>query len=233
MIQACEDLCGFDNGDISGNTNLLNRFTRMLNDRYNQTSNWIWNTTGDWEYDDRSQTTLPEATTTLVANQQDYELPSTAQKVERVEVLNQDGNYYPLLPFDKSQVQGVAMSEFYKTAGAPVYYDISGRSLILYPKVGAGFVTLAAGLKVYVSRDVVQFNSTATSQTPGFALNFHRIIPLGASVDYSVGAKNFNAVNAIKPLVAETKADMQTFYARRHSDPDSVPRIKPNNEDYI
>ena len=232
MIQMCEDLCGFDNGDISGDTDLLNRFTRMLNDRYNQTSNWIWKASGDWQFDDRGQTTLPEATTDLVGDQQDYELPSTAQKLMRVEVKDQNGDYHVLRAFDESAVKGIAMSEWYETAGIPIFYDIKGRSLILYPKPGTGFVTLSAGLKIYVSRDVIQFNSTATSQEPGFSLNFHRMIPLGASLDYSIGAGKFNTVNAIKPLILETRTDMQEFYSRRHRDP-ILPKIKPNTENYI
>ena len=44
--------------------------------------------TGEWEYDDSNYTNLPEATADLVDGQRDYELPSTAQKIDRVEVLD-------------------------------------------------------------------------------------------------------------------------------------------------
>jgi hypothetical protein len=219
MIQMCEDLCGFDSGDISGNANLLRRFTRLMNDRYGVVSNKVWKASGDWQFDDKNQTTLPSATTTLVANQQDYQLPSTAQKIERVEVMNVDGNYIQLRPFDESEIEGTAMSEWYKDAGMPVYYDLKGESLILYPKPGAGYVTLAAGLKIYVSRNIVQFNSTATTQEPGFAINFHRLLPIGASIDYAVG-KGMDALakNCIF-LWQETDKDLGEFYSRRHRDP--------------
>ena len=93
MLQMCEDLLGYNNGQITDSSNLKQRFTRLINDRYNQVSNKIWKMVGDWEFDDTNQTTLPIATADLVANQQDYELPSSAQKLERVEVKNQDGDY--------------------------------------------------------------------------------------------------------------------------------------------
>ena len=214
-----EDLLGFDNGDISGNTNLLGRFTRSINDRYALISNKIWKSSGDWEFDDRNQTTLPVGTTTLVADQQDYELPTEAQKLERVEVLDVNGNYFTVNPIDKSEVEGIAMSELYPIAGTPVLYDLVGRSIILYPKPGAGFVTLAAGLKVYVSRDIVQFNNTATSQEPGFAINFHRLLPLGASIDYGTGKEMDAVVKNCIYLYTQTEKDLEEFYARRHRDP--------------
>jgi len=232
IIQACEDLCGFDKNGIAGNSSLLKRFTRLINDRYGQVSNWIWKSSGDWEFDDGNQTTLPEATCDLVANQQDYELPSTAQKLEKVSVMNQDGNYIPLRPFDEAEIEDVDMSEFYETAGTPTYYDVKGRSVILYPKPGAGYVTLAEGLKVCVTRDIVSFNSTATSQEPGFADNFHRLLPLGASLDYSLGKRDFDKVKYLQALIVESKADISEFYARRHRNPINA-KMKPNDETYI
>jgi len=41
------------------------------------------------------------------------------------------------------------MSEFYETPGMPVYYDLVGRSVFLYPKPGANYVTETDGLKMY------------------------------------------------------------------------------------
>ena len=169
----------------------------------------------------------------MVASQQDYSLPSTAQKLERVEVKDQFGDYQIVLPIDKSQIEDIAMSEYYQDAGMPIYYDIVGRSLLLYPKPGSGYVTLSAGLKIYVSRDIVQFNSTATGTEPGFAINFHRILPIGACLDYAVGKKMFDSVNALKFLQEETKKDMEEFYSRRHRDPDAKARIHPSNETFI
>jgi hypothetical protein len=232
IIQACEDYLGFDDGDISGNTVLLKRFTRLINDRYNLISNRIWKSAGDWEYDDRNQTTLPEATVDLVIGQKDYELPSTAQKLERVEVLDADGDYQIVYPFDKSEIKDIALSEYYETAGMPVRYDVIGRSLLLYPKPGSGYVTTSEGLKIYVSRDVIQFNSTATSTEPGFALNFHRLLPLGACIDYAVGKGMDSVAKNCIYLYNETLKDLEEFYARRHRDPIN-PRIKPNDEQCI
>jgi hypothetical protein len=232
VIQACEDFLGFDSGDISGNSDLLQRFTRLINDRYYLISNKMWKSAGDWQFDDRNATTLPVATTDLVADQQDYTLPSTAQKIERVEVMNNNGNYYVIYPFDESQVPRTAMSEYYATAGAPEYYDIKGESLVLYPKPGAGFVTLVNGLKVYASRNITEFNSTATTQEPGFAVNFHRLLPLGACIDYAVGKSMDGIAKNCIYLYGETEKDLEEFYARRHRNPSNV-SIKIGENNYV
>ena len=230
MLQMCEDLLGYNNGQITDSSNLKQRFTRLINDRYNQVSNKIWKMVGDWEFDDTNQTTLPIATADLVANQQDYELPSSAQKLERVEVKNQDGDYVVIDPIDKSQIPDIALTEYYEDSGMPLCYDVVGRSLVLYPAPGTGYVTLTDGLKVYVSRDVIQFNATATTQEPGFAKQFHRILPVGACMDFAVGSQMFNSVNSLNILLKEVETDMNEFYARRHRNPDSNPRIRPNDE---
>ncbi|KKK59082.1 hypothetical protein LCGC14_3037940, partial [marine sediment metagenome] len=149
-----------------------------------------------------------------------------------VAVKNSDGNYQLLIPIDRSQIT-VDMSEFYEDAGMPVYYDVIGRSILLYPKPGSGNVTVSSGLKVIVSRDVTLFNSTATKTEPGFAINFHRILPIGASIDYAVGKGMWNTVNSLRLEQKEVKSDMQEFYARRHKDPDDKLKIEPKDESSI
>ena len=130
---------------------------RNMNTWYRKVVSWIREAPSDWQYDDSNLTTLPVYTADLVVNQQDYELDSVAQAIERVEVLDADGNYQKLIPMDEPDIRNEAMSEFNETPGMPIYYDLKGRSVILYPKPGAGYVTTTAGLKIYVKRDVDSF----------------------------------------------------------------------------
>ena len=64
-----------------------------LNRYLGRVGRWIWMASGTWEFDDSNQTTLPEATTTLVANQTAYSLPTNINELHRVEVMDADGNY--------------------------------------------------------------------------------------------------------------------------------------------
>lgn len=171
LIQDCETLLGMTDAEISGNTTLLETFTRMINAWYRRVNSWIWESTGTWEYDDSNYTDLPIATTTIVDDQQDYEIPSTAQKIDRVEVKDIAGNYQLITPIDKSQIKTLAMSEFQETAGMPTYYDLVGRSLFLYPKPDTTKVTATAGLKIYFTRDIEEFGLLRTGTAEGTVAN--------------------------------------------------------------
>ena len=177
---------------------------------------------GAWKYDDNNYTTFPTGTTTLVASQQDYSLPSSALKIERVEVMDVDGNYQIVNPITKEWIKSQSISEFYETPGMPVYYSMEADSILLYPAPAAGSVTLAAGLKIYINRDVSTFSLTDTSTTPGFDPIFHRGVSMGAALDF---ANSRNMVNTIPILVNKLnsfKSDLQEFYTSRQVD------IKPN-----
>ena len=229
-VQLCEMFLGMTDGDISGNATLLKQFTGLINTWYRRVNSQIWEVTGTWEYDDSNYTDLPVATTDLVNNQQDYEIPSTAQKMSRVEILDSNGNYCLLVPFDESMVKDQAMSEFYETAGLPIYYDLKGRSLSLHPKPSSDRVTLTAGLKVYFSRDISEFVSTDTTKEPGFVSNFHKVLPLGASHDYSVSYEMFEKANFLKGQINELVQELKNFYAIRHRDLRT--RIIPRRQNY-
>lgn len=190
----------------------------------------IWRVQSDWQWDDTNQTDLPIATTTLVADQQDYSLPSTAQQIEKVAVLNSNNQYIQLLPIDLTQIP-YDMSEFFKDSGMPKYYDIVGRSLMLYPKPALSDVTLAAGLKIYVSRGIDEFTTSDTSQEPGFANNFHRLLSAGASIDYATGKQMQSVIVNCSVIIKDLETEMESFYANRNKELRS--KIIPNSEQFI
>jgi hypothetical protein len=156
---------------------------RNMNVALQDVARVIWESQGGWQYDDSNATTLPLAKTTIVHNQQDYALPPTSQRLEGVIVKDSGGNWVKLQPIDIHEID-VAMPEYLETSGMPIYYNLVGRSVELYPKPSSAYVTLASGLGVYVSRDVTEFAVSATTETPGFPTAFHRILSYAAAVDF-------------------------------------------------
>ncbi len=235
----CQDarfLLGFGVNDTATYSNA--DIARNSNNWYRRAINLIWETVGDWEYDDTNYSTLPNATTDLVDAQSegicqaDYELPSGAQTVERVEVMDSDGDYVLMKSITKEQIKDEAMTEMFEESGMPEYYDMVGRSIILYPTPATADVTLTAGLKVYVSRDISEFNATTTTREPGFANNFHRFISVGNALDYANAKGMTDKVSIYREQIATIQKEMQEFYARRH-ERDFRPRIMPSHENYI
>lgn len=151
-----------------------------INEWYRIVATWIWASSSSWEFDDSNQTTLPIAISALVANQAVYSLPSDAFDIERVEIQDESGNWHLLERIDKSQV-GVALNQLYSTPGIPLAYDISGRTLTLYPVPS---YSREDALKVYVSRQVRPLAND--TDEPGFDQRFHRLIALGAALDWAI-----------------------------------------------
>ena len=214
---------GIDRNDTT--TYPIADFTRNANNWYRRVNAWIWQVTGEWEYDDSNYTNLPEATADLVNGQRDYELPSTAQKIDRVEVLDNLGNSQKLEAIDKSQIT-ISMDEFEKTAGMPKYYDVLGRSLLLYPAPSSSNTTLSNGIKLYFSRDINEFQTTDTSASPGFIEDFHEMISVGAAIDFAETVGDYNRSTTLNNRMKSLKEDLVKYYGSNQRD--LMPSIAPN-----
>jgi hypothetical protein len=230
----CQDI-DFLIGTTTTNYPIVDK-TRNINAWYRRVVGWIWDSQGDWQFDDSNYSTLPIATTDLVNNQQDYELPkgtlpdSYAEEIERVEVLDLNGDYQLVRPIDKSEIHDVAMSEFFENAGLPIYYDLIGRSIMLYPKPIDTACTLTAGLKIYMMRDIYEFDSADTIEEPGFAKMFHRILSFGAAADFAFGKGMTDKIPYLTGQITEMKDAIQRFYSKRNQDYGI--KIKPTSERY-
>lgn len=171
----------------------------------------------NWEWDDTNKTDHPIGTTTLVASQRDYSLPTDFLKLLRVEVKDAGGNYRKLEQFDEQEV-GVGLTEFMKTDGMPLYYREIGSSIELYPSASASSVTLAAGLKVFYTRTQTEFTNADASVSPGFPAIYHRILSLGAAYDYASVkmTSNTNLIVGLKTRFDKMREDIKQYYSTRN-----------------
>lgn len=210
-------LCGSTSGTYPDADKIRN-----FNKAYQNVATLIWESAGGWQFDDSNATTLPLAKTTLVHNQQDYTLPTTAQRLEAVMVKDSAGNFQKLKPFDIHDVT-IALPEYFETPGMPLYYDLIGRSLMLYPTPSSAYCTLASGMGVYVNRDVTEFAVTAgTATTPGFATAYHPILSYSAAIEYTHDQDKRQMFVGRR---AEMEEGLKRFYSKRPVE--TKTRIKP------
>lgn len=188
--------------------------TRNVNRAYDRVVSLILGSDGRWQWDDTNATDLPIATTTITANQQDYGIDTTHLKITRVEIKDSAGNWILLNPIDAAEVTDQSISDFYKTAGLPIYYDKIANSIFLYPKPN---YTQAASLKVYFQRNVSYFTASDTTKQPGFASPFHRLLSLGASFDFAL-KKGLPQLNSLREQIAVMEQALMDFYAQRPKD---------------
>lgn len=178
-IQECEAwLFGSNFGSISGNTELLKQFTNLANYGLDQTDSLIFQTDGYWQHDDFNYTaTFPTARTNLSDGIGNYLLDRKQRKVHGFEVMDNEGNYYPLRNIDFRQIRQThqSESEFFETSGRPIYYDLQGNSVKLYPAPKADDVTLTAGLRIIYQREPDYFTYTDTSKELGIPRGYHDV----------------------------------------------------------
>jgi hypothetical protein len=195
---------------------------RNLNIAYRDVARIIWESDGAWRYDDANATTLPKAVTDLVHSQQDYTIPTTALRVARVEVKDTTGNWLKLRPLDTTEVS-IGLPEFIGgETGTPLYYELQGSSVLLYPTPSSASVTLTNGLTLYVDRDVTDLALTATTTQPGFASPFHRILSYAAAIDFTQDQQQRQFLAIQKERLEQ---GMIRFYSKRA--PEIKSTIKP------
>ena len=137
---------------------------------------WIMNAYGGWILDDSKNSGNPEYTQTLTSGTSVYAL-ATALDLFALEYKDSAGNWAQIKPItlEKINDMGYSESEFMTTSGYPLYYRPVQGGVKLYP---APNITVANGLRAQITRDIVKFLSTSTSEVPGFDSNLHEGVPL-------------------------------------------------------
>ena len=182
-----------------------------------------WQNASGWKFDDSNYTSLPIATTTLVNGQGDYAMPTGILDIDRVEVLDDSGDYKLLNRMTKKEVKEYAISEYYKTDGLPKYWYPEGNSIFLKPEPATGSVTMVEGLKLYLSRDITAPTMTTGNgalreiiTSPGFQVSFHPYVAIGCAVDYGV-SKNYTQqkMDNLRASFREYESGIADYYSRR------------------
>lgn len=214
---------------VSTSAYLIADKTRNINAWYDRVASLIIKADDRWEWDDNNKTDLPIATTSLVANQQDYSISGESfLKILKVEIKDSSGNWKALTPISLEDKRGESMTDYLKTAGTPVEYDKLGNSIFLYPKPST---TISGGLKVYYQRNVTHFTTASTTTVPGFAELYHRILSYGAAFDYAVANGMNGKMSTLAALIAKMEADIVAYYSTRN-DRDDVPSMSLEQENY-
>ena len=222
--------------DTVNNTGILQRARQMARvdsvqwDTYNvvnSCNDWLnkiftYGKPGDkrFQLDDTNHTKLPIGTTNLVANQSDYSFLTDEQgnritNLTRIDILDASGLYRQLIPIDQGNLNGVALDEWNKTAGLPLYYDkIADNVIRLYPKPVA---SVTAGIKFYFQRSPSYFTASDTTKAPGVADDLHRGFVIASAYDaaFTLGLDNLQALS-IELQKEEQK--LEDYFSSRETD---------------
>lgn len=215
-------------------TNAYTAANRLIstNRWYHKIVTMILASQDEWDWDDSNRTDYPEATTNLVAGQQDYVFPGSLKilKIKRVEAYY-NGSWKHVSPLDINQVNGASdTTSITEDFGVDTpYYDTTANAIKLYP-IPTGNVS--GGLKIWFTREPAEFSSaevTTGTKEPGFDEPFHIMIPLGMAYDWLV-SKNASRATLVWQELQDYETRLKQYYGSKQKDRDiTLQSSIPNN----
>lgn len=211
-------------GDLKSDVNFLCGSTsatylnsdkvRNMNVAYGDVARLIWESDGTWAFDDKNNTDTPIAYRTIANASASYLIPTTALRVKDVEVKNANGDWFVLKPITLDEMR-ISPEEYLSGTGMPLYYQLEGNEIRLFPAPGTGYTTMSSGMGVRLSRAVTDLGVSATSTVPGFATPFHRILSYAAAIDFvqEPSQRQFLAMQKDR-----MEKGLVRFYQRRNED---------------
>lgn len=220
IMQMIEQTTGVGDTAITGVIVKKAYFNNLINNWYRTAAYIAWKADKNWSFDDTTQTTFPQFTTTLVNNQRDYTLPSTALRLRGVEVMDLSGYYYTVKYMHEDDPRLLSMKE-QEVAGVPTHYRLVGNSVILYPKPNTAQVTATLGLRTTLDREVVAFVVGDTTKEPGLPAQFHPILYYGPSYEWAMLHSVPGVAQLCENVLGKIPGLLEmagTFFAERNQD---------------
>ena len=178
---------------------------RNINAGYDDLVLQIWKADSTWRYDENI-THLPIAVADLVKGQRDYQLPTEARRIERVEV-EIDGSVRTLTPVVDTEVVNHKDNE-----GTPSHYYVKGRSLYLFPTASKA---VDGGLVVYLSKTVTQLEEDTDEIK--VEREFARYPVFCAVRDWYFSTKQTREYEKALNEISRIRQDIVAFYGSRNT----------------
>jgi len=202
---------------------------RRINMAYEEVVGRLIALNENWKFDDSNYTDLPIGSGDLVSGQQDYSFAASLLMIERVEVLDVNGDSHKLKPIDEKDITE-ALSEYKSGGGLPEEYARRGHSVFLYPYPVTASVTLTSGLKIYFKRTASIYTAaevTTGTKEPGFPSPYHYLLAYKAALPYALTYKK-DRVQMIREEIFRMESELFTLATNK--DDDKVSQMIPMQE---
>lgn len=194
--------------------------TRNINERNKLVWQMIFESYGGAKFmdDNVSNTTtgVPYADQTVTSGTGLYAQPSGALTIEGVQLKTTSASpFQPLAPLTHEEFMALGGDGHFSSNGIPTHYMWQGDVLRLLPTPN---FTLASALRVHFGQGMTAFVAADTTATPGFASIFHRMLSIGAALDYALARGMSDKVAILSNLWNDYEARLRAFYSKRWMD---------------
>lgn len=227
ILQAIEDECGFNPGDISGNAFRKKSFIAKVNRSLDEALAVIFSKNGKCRFDDKNHDDYNIVYLDIVSGQRDYSLVNDENgnlilNIDKMFRKNRDGKYEEITPVDV--VTEHVNPSFYdgqNTEGIPQEYDKTANGFIF--DVTPDYDS-EEGIMIYISREASYFTTSDTTKKPGFDGLFHRWCVVVPSLEYARINLPQNRINNLEREKLQLAKDMGNWYGLKLKD--EKPMIK-------
>lgn len=209
-----------DSSTLNDSYSLADR-TRNVNITLDETVAEMFKADPNWDYDDTSNTDFPIATTDLIASQDNYSFPDTTLVINRVRIMDPNGDMKTLEPVTRAELTDAELA----STGTPTSFYKKGGSFFPVPIPNYGATT---GVEVEFQRGANHFETTDTDVAPGFNSLFHQILSVGASLRYAVANGMREKVSFLKGMKDEITLSIREHYQTRSKDEKPQITLKRN-----
>lgn len=172
---------------------------------------------------------VPFADFTITSGTGLYVIPTGALTIGGVEIKTTSGGTFSTLhPMTHEQFIVRGGDGAFSATGVPVFYMLQGDVVRLLPTPN---FTLATALRIFFEEGISAILSTDTTKTPGFASPFHRILSIGASLDWSIARDNQKKIMSLTRLAEDYEMRIKKFYSKRYKE--RQPKRISNSEDLV
>lgn len=233
IIQQIERACDFNDGDISGDADLLAMFTGDVNLAVDEVTAMILTADRSRQIDDYNHTKYPILTIDLVADQQNYSFYKDEQSnlivhIHKVMCADSNGVLRTLIGKNQQDLgtDTDGFNDGLNTKGTPLYYDKTADGIFLNPIPN---YAVTDGLKVFIDREASHFTASDTTKVAGFLSLFHEYLVLKPAYRYARD-KSLPNENSLKRDMLEMRQYIEDHVLRNQNNVKVGLRVdQPNN----
>lgn len=188
--------------------------TRNVNERYRMVWQMIFESYGGWKWQDDNSNANPYTDVNIVSGTATGALPTGTLTIREAQLLDANSVYHRLTL--------ITEQEYFEMGGDSQWNGITGFPQYLLPYedtwklIPAPNFTLSSALRIYFDADISSFAATDTTKVPGFASPFHRILSIGAALDYALARNMRDKVVYLQNLWNDYEKRIRDFYSKRY-----------------
>ena len=192
---------------------------RNLNHYYDELVLEVWKAENSWKFDEGIDY-LPIAVTKLLKGETDYQIPTDARKIEKIEIIRDNDTNKILTPIVSQDAPADSSDE-----GEPKYWYVKGKSIFVLPRAS---YEKDDGLIVHLSKSVTQL--VEDTDEPKVEREFMRYLSVGAALDWYFAKGNTSKSREMERKLEKMKIAVRDFYNTRNEGYKS--KFKPRRQNY-